>query len=139
MNNNEKLEIQTKAPGKIIISGEHAVVYGTYALSLSIDLFTICKLHLEKNTGNTNNNLHIEKGQIVLNLNDINIIKVINYTDYDYFNYCITYIKEIEFSDIETILFTDIHDVFKKCLHYKNNTLDKECLPSNHFIFILNY
>ena len=36
------ISVQAKAPGKVIISGEHAVVYGKPALCFSIDKYTTC-------------------------------------------------------------------------------------------------
>ena len=35
--------ITTTAPGKVILSGEHAVVYGTEAIASAIDIRTTCK------------------------------------------------------------------------------------------------
>lgn len=34
------MEVKARAPGKIILSGEHAVVYGSAAVAAAIDLYT---------------------------------------------------------------------------------------------------
>lgn len=39
------MEVQAKAPGKIILTGEHAVVHGSTAVASSIDLYTYVSLH----------------------------------------------------------------------------------------------
>jgi len=41
------LEIAFKAPCKIIITGEHSVVYGEKALAIPLNLFTKCYLKEE--------------------------------------------------------------------------------------------
>lgn len=38
------MEVKARAPGKIILSGEHAVVHGSTAVAASIDLFTYVTL-----------------------------------------------------------------------------------------------
>nr|XP_016441034.1 PREDICTED: mevalonate kinase-like [Nicotiana tabacum] len=40
----EKMEVRTRAPGKIILTGEHAVVHGSTAVAASIDLYTYVSL-----------------------------------------------------------------------------------------------
>jgi mevalonate kinase len=67
MYNNESLNLPctliSKSPGKIIISGEHAVVYNSKAIACSINLFTSCKIDiLNKNYNKLN------KNEITLNL-----------------------------------------------------------------------
>lgn len=46
MENNKELTFECTAPGKIIISGEHAVVYNSKALSCAINLLTCCKMKI---------------------------------------------------------------------------------------------
>ncbi|XVF57422.1 hypothetical protein PTKIN_Ptkin06aG0204100 [Pterospermum kingtungense] len=41
-----KMEITARAPGKIILAGEHAVVHGYTAVASSIDLYTVVSLRL---------------------------------------------------------------------------------------------
>lgn len=41
------IEVQNLAPAKLILSGEHAVVYGQSAISLPIDLHSSCQLKFE--------------------------------------------------------------------------------------------
>ena len=48
------ISVQAKAPGKVIISGEHAVVYGKPALCFSIDKYTTCIIRLVKCNSNAN-------------------------------------------------------------------------------------
>ena len=50
------MTVQSKAPGKVIISGEHAVVYGKPALCFSIDKYTTCTIRVVKYNSNTNAN-----------------------------------------------------------------------------------
>ncbi|KAE9615967.1 putative mevalonate kinase [Lupinus albus] len=40
------MEVKTRAPGKIILSGEHAVVHGSTAVASSIDLYTFVSLRI---------------------------------------------------------------------------------------------
>ena len=56
----------TNLPGKIIISGEHAVLYASKAISCTIDLYTYCNGWIECTDENV-------EGSIELNLRDLNI------------------------------------------------------------------
>uniref|UniRef100_A0A2N9IDD1 Uncharacterized protein n=1 Tax=Fagus sylvatica TaxID=28930 RepID=A0A2N9IDD1_FAGSY len=38
------MEVKARAPGKIILAGEHAVVHGSTAVAASIDLYTYVSL-----------------------------------------------------------------------------------------------
>jgi mevalonate kinase len=44
-------EFRARAPGKIIIAGEHAVVHGSAAVAAAIDLYTHSSLHLLPTSG----------------------------------------------------------------------------------------
>ncbi|GKV08969.1 hypothetical protein SLEP1_g20538 [Rubroshorea leprosula] len=46
------MEVKARAPGKIILSGEHAVVHGSTAVAASIDLFTHVCLRFPSQTEN---------------------------------------------------------------------------------------
>lgn len=40
------MEVRARAPGKIILAGEHAVVHGSAAVAAAIDLYTTFSIHL---------------------------------------------------------------------------------------------
>ncbi|XP_042504855.1 mevalonate kinase [Macadamia integrifolia] len=46
------MEVRTRAPGKIIFSGEHAVVHGSTAIAASIDLYTRVALQISSDSEN---------------------------------------------------------------------------------------
>ncbi|KAF7805129.1 mevalonate kinase [Senna tora] len=50
----QDMEIKTRAPGKIILSGEHAVVHGSTAVAASLDLFTYVSLSFPPHSDNDN-------------------------------------------------------------------------------------
>jgi len=78
-----------KTPSKVILFGEHAVVYGYRAVSMAIDLTSTVEIK------------KIEKNEIILNLNDLNKslrlslddIKNINSNNFNDFKYCLCAIK----------------------------------------------
>lgn len=45
------MEVKARAPGKIILAGEHAVVHGSTAVAASIDIYTHVSLRLSSNPG----------------------------------------------------------------------------------------
>jgi len=45
------MEVSARAPGKIILTGEHAVVHGSTAVASSIDLYTYVSLHFSTPSG----------------------------------------------------------------------------------------
>ncbi|KAJ6996041.1 hypothetical protein NC653_012820 [Populus alba x Populus x berolinensis] len=45
------MEVKARAPGKIILSGEHAVVHGSTAVAASIDLYTYVSIQVHPSTG----------------------------------------------------------------------------------------
>ncbi|THF98707.1 hypothetical protein TEA_017779 [Camellia sinensis var. sinensis] len=46
------MEVRTRAPGKIILAGEHAVVHGSTAVAASIDLYTYASLSFPTHSDN---------------------------------------------------------------------------------------
>ncbi|KAG4394133.1 hypothetical protein GLYMA_03G239000v4 [Glycine max] len=46
------MEVKSRAPGKIILTGEHAVVHGSTAVASSIDLYTYVSLHFSTPSDN---------------------------------------------------------------------------------------
>jgi mevalonate kinase len=78
-NNNKDFFFECKSPGKVIISGEHAVVYNSKAIACAINLYTrcsLCAIHLHDgkdikkeillNLTNYHSELHIEKTKLNL-------------------------------------------------------------------------
>jgi mevalonate kinase len=53
------MEVQARAPGKIILSGEPAVVHGSTAVAASIDLYTYVSIKILPSTGKRALLLHI--------------------------------------------------------------------------------
>ena len=45
------MEVKARAPGKIILAGEHAVVHGSTAVAAAIDLYTYVTLRLPLQSG----------------------------------------------------------------------------------------
>ena len=45
------MEVKARAPGKIILTGEHAVVHGSTAVAASIDLYTYVSLRFPTPSG----------------------------------------------------------------------------------------
>jgi len=45
------MEVRARAPGKIILTGEHAVVHGSTAVATSIDLYTYVSVHFATPSG----------------------------------------------------------------------------------------
>jgi mevalonate kinase len=84
----DNFEILAKAPGKIILSGEHAVVYGGKALACSISQFTYCKLSVNKSNSppefinislvNLNKNLSIKKSLLFQHMKHISNLIIEN-------------------------------------------------------------
>jgi mevalonate kinase len=62
MESNKDFFFECKSPGKIIISGEHAVVYNSKAIACAINLYTRCNLkaiHSNPNNLSKYINLHL--------------------------------------------------------------------------------
>ena len=87
-----------ETPSKVILFGEHAVVYGYRAISMAIDLTSSIKIK------------KLDKNEIILNLNDLNKslklnlndIKNINPNNFGDFKYCLCAIKNtIDYINIE--------------------------------------
>jgi mevalonate kinase len=87
-NYNKDFFFECKSPGKIIISGEHAVVYNSKAIACAINLYTRCNLkaihindkaeqykHIILHLTNFNSELHIDKTKLNLADKYIEIIR----------------------------------------------------------------
>lgn len=74
INNINYYSFEAFSSGKIIISGEHSVVYGKPGLSLSINKHTKITLSITKNNQNENNNIFISINLLDLN-NNFSILK----------------------------------------------------------------
>ncbi|KAK7284336.1 hypothetical protein RJT34_19081 [Clitoria ternatea] len=53
------MEVRARAPGKIILGGEHAVVHGSTAVAASIDLYTYVSLHFSTPSDNNQDSLKL--------------------------------------------------------------------------------
>ncbi|KAJ0080383.1 hypothetical protein Patl1_22674 [Pistacia atlantica] len=60
------MEIKARAPGKIILAGEHAVVHGSTAVAASFDLFTLCSLRF-----------HSDSGEAYMNWVDLGLLEMV--------------------------------------------------------------
>ncbi|KAM0948946.1 putative mevalonate kinase [Dioscorea sansibarensis] len=61
------LEVRARAPGKIILSGEHAVVHGFTAVAAAIDLYTYVYFRLHSTSDN-------DDGLVELELKDLGLV-----------------------------------------------------------------
>ncbi|KAJ4771129.1 Mevalonate kinase [Rhynchospora pubera] len=61
------MEVRCRAPGKIILAGEHAVVHGAAAIAASIDLYTEVRISLHP-SGQENELLELDLKDMGLNL-----------------------------------------------------------------------
>ncbi|CAN6862155.1 unnamed protein product [Brassica oleracea] len=63
----EEMEVKARAPGKIILAGEHAVVHGSTAVAAAIDLYTYVTLRLPLQSAAENND------RLTLQLKDLSL------------------------------------------------------------------
>eukprot|EP00262_Sarcandra_glabra_P004420 TRINITY_DN1543_c0_g1_i1.p1 TRINITY_DN1543_c0_g1~~TRINITY_DN1543_c0_g1_i1.p1 ORF type:complete len:387 (+),score=61.49 TRINITY_DN1543_c0_g1_i1:203-1363(+) len=61
------MEVRSRAPGKIILSGEHAVVHGSTAVAAAIDLYTHVSLRIAADS-------ETDDGVLELNLKDMGLV-----------------------------------------------------------------
>ncbi|ESQ32252.1 hypothetical protein EUTSA_v10004396mg [Eutrema salsugineum] len=54
------MEVKARAPGKIILAGEHAVVHGSTAVAAAIDLYTYVTLRLPRQSAENNDRLTLQ-------------------------------------------------------------------------------
>ncbi|KAH0850967.1 hypothetical protein HID58_095034 [Brassica napus] len=57
---NANMEVKARAPGKIILAGEHAVVHGSTAVAAAIDLYTYVTLRLPLHSDENNDRLTLQ-------------------------------------------------------------------------------
>ncbi|KAL1222391.1 Mevalonate kinase [Cardamine amara subsp. amara] len=60
------MEVKARAPGKIILAGEHAVVHGSTAVAAAIDLYTYVTLHFPLQSAKNNDKLTLQLKDISL-------------------------------------------------------------------------
>ncbi|CAN7125458.1 unnamed protein product [Brassica rapa subsp. narinosa] len=60
LGNSRNMEVKARAPGKIILAGEHAVVHGSTAVAAAIDLYTYVTLRLPLHSDENNDRLTLQ-------------------------------------------------------------------------------
>jgi mevalonate kinase len=60
------MEVKARAPGKIILAGEHAVVHGSTAVAAAIDLYTYVTLRFPLPSAENNDRLTLQLKDISL-------------------------------------------------------------------------
>eukprot|EP01084_Bolivina_argentea_P258780 436427_1 len=94
--NNYTSILSTKAPGKIILTGEHAVVYGITAISTAIDKTTSITIYEPKQSNPSNPKIILKLKEAELSWNINNLITI--YTQHNKLN------KDIISKEYDTIM-----------------------------------
>jgi hypothetical protein len=116
-------ECKTSACGKIIIAGEHAVVYDKKAISCPIKLFTKCHLKVIRGDNGVGLNLIEINKKFQIPASELEIKKdILNHKNFDSIYQLNNFLFETDFKEL--------------CMYFNCDfdfMLDKE---KNHFLFI---